>query len=310
MSLIRKPAELEIQPTIQALIYGQAGTGKTTLALSAPAPLLLDFDNGVSRVNPGHRTDTVQIKSYQDCLDVLQEDLSAYKSIVVDTGGKLLDFMGDWLIKKNSKLGKANGTLSLQGFGERKAEFRQLCKQLRMMNKHLIFVAHRDEQKQGDEYRYVPIFGGSSYADLVSDLDLVGYLEAYGRKRVITFDPTDRNDGKNTLNMPATTELPLVVDDQGAAMPNTFFTDVVIGGFERRLAEQKALNEAFGEIMEFVKANVEAVTDADTANEVSAKLQGLNHVGNSRIYASQMLRNRCNELGLKLNKEAKRYEAA
>ena len=126
---------------------------------------------------------------------------------------------------------------------------------------------------------------------------------------VLTFDPTDRNDGKNTLNMPATTELPLVVDDQGAAMPNTFFTDVVIGGFDRRLAEQKALNEAFGEVMEFVKANVEAVTDAETANEVSAKLQGLNHVGNSRIYASRMLDNRCKAIGLKLNKE-KRYEAA
>ena len=310
MTLIRRPAELEIQPTIQALIYGQAGTGKTTLALSAPAPLLLDFDNGVSRVNPGHRTDTVQIKSYQDCLDVLQEDLSSYKSIVIDTGGKLLDFMAPYIIAKNGKLGKRNGSLTQQGYGERKAEFRDLCRRFRMLNKHLIFVAHRATQKNGDEVRYVPIFGGSSYDDLVTDLDLVGYVEAYGRKRVITFDPTDKNDGKNTINMPAQVELPVVVDDKGAALPNTFFADVVIGGFERRLAEQKALNEAFGEIMEFVKANVEAVTDAGTANEVLVKLQGLNHVGNSRLYASQMLNSRCKAIGLKLNKDTKCYEAS
>ena len=39
MSLIKKPNELDVQTKIKALIYGQAGMGKTTLALSAPKPL-------------------------------------------------------------------------------------------------------------------------------------------------------------------------------------------------------------------------------------------------------------------------------
>ena len=65
MSLIKKPNELEINPYIKALIYGQAGTGKTTLALSAPKPLLFDFDGGIHRVNSAHRVDAVQIKKYQ-----------------------------------------------------------------------------------------------------------------------------------------------------------------------------------------------------------------------------------------------------
>ena len=65
MSLIKKPNELEINPFIKALIYGQAGTGKTTLALSAPKPLLFDFDGGIHRVNSAHRVDAVQIKKYQ-----------------------------------------------------------------------------------------------------------------------------------------------------------------------------------------------------------------------------------------------------
>ena len=55
MTLIRKPAELEIPQKIKALVYGQAGMGKTTLSLSAPKPLLLDFDNGTHRVNYGHQ---------------------------------------------------------------------------------------------------------------------------------------------------------------------------------------------------------------------------------------------------------------
>ena len=46
MGLIKKPNELSVKQTLSALIYGQPGMGKTTLALSAPLPLLLDFDGG------------------------------------------------------------------------------------------------------------------------------------------------------------------------------------------------------------------------------------------------------------------------
>lgn len=307
-SLIKSPQEIVVNPTIQMLIYGQAGVGKTTLALSAPDPLLLDFDGGVSRVNPGHRCDTVQITDYQQALDVLNEDLSKYKTIVIDTGGKLLDYMAKWIIEKNSKLGKGNGSLTLQGFGERKGEFRTFCRRVRTLGKHIIFVAHRETQKNDDAIRYVPIFGGSSYDDLVTDLDLVGYLEAYGRKRVITFDPTDKNDGKNTINMPATVELPTVVDEAGVATDNGFIAAHVIDAFRHRLEEQARLNDLFGEAMEVVNAAIECVTDAETANEVADKLKSMEHVGNSKIYASRLLRDKANELQLTFNKEAGRYE--
>ena len=95
MSLIRKSTELTIPSTVKMMIYGQAGMGKSTLALSAPAPLLLDFDNGVKRINISHLDgiDTVQVSSWQDVQQVLQEDLSAYKTIVVDTIGKMMDFI-------------------------------------------------------------------------------------------------------------------------------------------------------------------------------------------------------------------------
>ena len=50
MGLIKKPNELTVKNALSALIYGQPGMGKTTLALSSPQPLLLDFDGGVHRV--------------------------------------------------------------------------------------------------------------------------------------------------------------------------------------------------------------------------------------------------------------------
>ena len=54
MSLIKKSNELVIPTTVKMMIYGQAGMGKSTVALSAPKPLLLDFDNGVKRMNMAH----------------------------------------------------------------------------------------------------------------------------------------------------------------------------------------------------------------------------------------------------------------
>ena len=61
MSLIKKSNEIKVVKNIKIMIYGQAGMGKSTLALSAPRPLLLDFDNGVKRVNTNHLGDQVGI---------------------------------------------------------------------------------------------------------------------------------------------------------------------------------------------------------------------------------------------------------
>lgn len=77
MSLIRKSNQLEIPSTVKMMIYGQAGMGKSTVALSAPKPLLLDFDNGVKRMNMAHleSVDTVQVTSWTDVQQVLQESV-------------------------------------------------------------------------------------------------------------------------------------------------------------------------------------------------------------------------------------------
>ena len=73
MSLIKKSNELVIPTTVKMMIYGQAGMGKSTVALSAPKPLLLDFDNGVKRMNMAHleNIDTVQVTSWSDVQQVI-----------------------------------------------------------------------------------------------------------------------------------------------------------------------------------------------------------------------------------------------
>lgn len=307
MTLIRKPSELSVQTKIKALIYGQAGTGKSTLALSAPKPLMLDFDGGVHRVNYSHQTPTVQISSWENCEDVLKEDLKDYDSLIIDTGGRMLDYMADYIVRKNSKMGRSNGALTLQGYGERKGMFRQFCRQIMLMNKHLIFVAHRDTQKINEDFRYVPLFGGSSYDDLVTDLDLVGYLEAVGKKRVITFDPSDRNDGKNTCNLPTVIDLPIVVDAAGNGLPNTFLTDSVIKPYIANLEARKQNASKYDEVIKELKNAIELITDEVSANDFIDRIDAFTHTGNSKAVSGKLLAEKAKKLGLIFNK-SKRYE--
>jgi hypothetical protein len=307
MTLIKRPSELTIQTKIKALIYGQAGTGKSTLALSAPKVLMLDFDGGVHRVNYSHQGATVQITSWEDCENVLKEDLSEFESLVIDTGGKMLDYMAEYIVRKNSKMGRSNGALTLQGYGERKGMFRQFCRQIMIMNKHLIFVAHRDTQKINEDYRYVPLFGGSSYDDLVTDLDLVGYLEAVGKKRVITFDPSDRNDGKNTCNLPVAIELPIVVDASGTGLANIFLTDHVIRPYIANLEARKQSASKYDAVIKEIKDAIELITDEVSANDFIDRIDAFDHSSNSKAASGKLLGEKARSLGLKLNK-SKKYE--
>lgn len=309
MSLIKKANELNVQTRIKMLIYGQAGMGKTTLALSAPRPLLIDFDNGVNRVNYAHIKDTVQIESYYDLLAVLNnEDLSPFDTIVIDTGGKMLDAMATYIIANNPKLGRSNGMLTQQGYGQRKAEFTALLRLLYSKKKDVVFVAHRKSVNDNDETRYVPLFGGSNYDDLVTELDLVGYLEANGRKRTITFDPTSRNDGKNTCNLPPVMEIPVIVDTNGNAVgENNFLAETVFTMYRNRLIERSVEGKAYRALMDDLDSKIEQISNAEGANAFVASINSYNHIGNSKSIAAKKFQSKCNSLGLIYNKNEKVY---
>lgn len=302
MTLIRKPAELEIPQKIKALVYGQAGMGKTTLSLSAPKPLLLDFDNGIHRVNYGHQTDTVQIHNWKEALDVLAEDLSAYETIVVDTIGKMLDYIITFVCPV--------GNPRIQDWGKINQEFSSFTRTAAALNKNIIYVAHRDVRKEGDDNVFVPALREKSYTAIVTELDLLGYVEAKGTTRTITFNPTSRNDGKNTCNLPGLMNIPTVVDAQGKALSNTFFQTQIIAPYVANLGQRLEAAKAYESVMIELKEAIELITDELSANEFISKIDKYDHVGNSKAIAGGVLNLKAMELGLKFNKDTKKYEPA
>lgn len=308
MSKIRKPHELNVVTTLKCLIYGQPGLGKTTFALSAPNPVLLDFDNGVHRVNPEHQKDTLQIESWQDCLDELRAGtLNAYQTIVIDTAGKMLDYMAAWLIARNPKLGRSNGALTLQGYGERKGEFSSFVKTLSTMGKHVIFIAHEKEEKDNDISYKRPEIGGSSGNDLYKELDLIGYMEAIGKKRTVSFLPQEKYYAKNACGLNETIELPELKE----GVTNDFFDKNIIQLYQKSLAERKEKVAEYNNLIAMIESKVDAITDAETANEVIEWAINFNgHIWGSKVVTSQKIKDKATELGLKLNTKSKKYENA
>lgn len=255
MGLIKKRNELDVNVRLKMLIYGQSGMGKTTLSLSSPKPLLIDCDGGINRVDYDFIKDTVQVDKYDDVLDLLNnEDLSAYETLVFDTGGKLLDLMADYIIKRDPKKSKRNGSLTLDGYGERKREFSALMKLACQKKKHIVFVAHRQSEKNGDVTKYVPLFGGSNYDSLATELDLIGYLVADDRKRTITFDPTSESEGKNTCNIPSVMEVPNLKDANGNVVgENNFLEENIFKAYRERLIERSVEGESYKKLIEQIK---------------------------------------------------------
>lgn len=304
MTLIRKPHEIQVQDKVKCLIYGQAGTGKTTMALSAPKPLLLDFDGGASRLNVAHRADTVQIQSWSDCEDVMKENLSAYDTIVVDTIGKMLDFIITDVCKGRVP--------QINNWGTINNVFTSFCRQLHSLNKNIIFIAHRDNRKEGDKNVFIPAIREKSYNAIVTELDLMGYIESRNDQREITFDFSDRNDGKNTCNLPRFIAIPTIVDNKGnATAKNDFIERVIINPFVNRLKSRNEEVAAYTQAVEEIKEQIEDINDADSANDFMERVikdKSYPHVGTSAVFARKMFSTKVKSLKLNFNSDTQSYE--
>lgn len=278
---IVKANQLSIPRTMKMMLYGQPGMGKTTLALSAPKPLLLDFDNGVQRVRRAYLegVDIVQITSWRDIeelLDPLQTDLSPYETIVVDTVGKMLDYI------ITRVCGMRNPRI--QDWSDINQRFKGFERQMGQLGKNIIYIAHRDTRKVQESEMFVPSLRESNYKDIIANIDLLGYVEMETSKdqniRTITFDPSSYNEGKNTCGLPAKMVIPDITDK------NDFLTTKVINPYFERIAKEYAQYDETKRVL----AEIEAATDIDTINAIVR----------NNLQASAEIRNAVYNRGLQL----------
>ena len=305
MSLLTQPSELKHNQPISCLIYGQPGTGKTTLALSADKPVLIDLDRGLYRVEKRFQCPSLQVENYQQILDLLKSgELAPFNTIVIDTLGKLVDRMGDYVARQNPKFKQGDGTLSMKAWGAIKVQFTALVKQIFNSNKSVIFVAHEKEDKD-DDIRFVrPDVSGSSGKDIVKELDLMGYMEMKGNKRTVSFTPNEKYYAKNALNLPPVIEVPKT------ASGNTFFQDKIVAAVAEKRRQEAELLADYESLKNIIETKVGEIKDIAGLNEIYGEIRGLQVIWDSQFFANKLLKEKSVELKAKYSKETGKFEVA
>lgn len=313
MGLFKKPSELEFVTTIKMLIYGQPGTGKSSMALSAPNPVMFDFDGGIQRVNVAFQCPTLQVKKWEDAISAIEELKSGEddcKTIIIDTAGKMLDFMSDYIMRNDSKMKMRDGSLSLKGYGARKVMFQNFLREVSMMGKHIVFVAHEREDKDGDTRIVRPEIGGSSAGDLMKELDLVGYVQVIGQDRTVYWTPQEKFYAKNSCNLPAWQKIPVIVDDKGNVTQKNDTLQRVFAYYEANIRKIEETRRRYNQLLESIEESIAQVSDAESANEIAKTIADTEIIWDSKVRAREMFRAKAQELKLKYNANTKEYAPA
>lgn len=312
MSVFKKPSELVYNSTIKALVYGQPGLGKSTLALSSPNPVLFDFDGGVQRVNGAFQCPTLPVCNWEEVLVGLEEletTPNDYHTIVIDTAGKMLDFMSAYITKQDPKMAMRDGSLSLKGYGARKVMFVNFLKRVSMMGKHVIFVAHEREEKDGEIRIVRPEIGGSSQGDLIKELDLVGYMQAIGSERTISWTPQEKFYAKNTCNLPSMQKIPVIIDQQGKIIGSNNFLTNIFSSYDEYLKQEASIRKEYDSLLKEIEDEVSCIADADMANAYIETMKTKKQIWDSNAHAKALISKKCKDLGLAFNKNTKKYDA-
>ncbi len=265
----------------------------------------------MNRINLSHLegVDIVQVTKWEEIKQLLAspQDLAPYQTIVPDTVGKLLDCIITY------KCGLRQPRV--QDWSGINAEFLWFTKQLASLNKHIIFIAHRDTRKEGDRTVFIPLLREKTYNTIVTDLDLLGYLEMVSekgvQKRILTFDPTDRSEGKNTCLMPAQLNVTTIVDKQGRpTAANDFIQREVITRYNAMLSQKHELQKAYKNVVADLSSRIETIANAEQANEFTKYIATVQHVGSSKDEGRRLFAAKVKELGLTFDTETKLYSDA
>ena len=306
--MIKKPSEIvNVENKFRVLIAGHPGIGKTTLGLSAPKPLLIDVDFGINRVMASARKDFIQPESYEELLNDLKGDLSDYETIVVDTGGKLLDLMKNYVIKNDIKNAKKDGSLSLQGYGAVGREFSRFMNYIYYeLRKHCVIIFHAVEEKQDEETKLRILVEGSTKNTVWQNIELGGFIEMRGDKKIIGFSNCERYFAKSSFGIKGLYPIP----ELNETTKNDFLTQL----FEKANNNIKEESKVFElERAEYERVMTEYVPliqnmTPETIEEVAEKLKVAEHKLTSQKELKSRFSEKLKDLNMAYNKETGKYE--
>ena len=295
------------------LIYGSPNIGKTTLAMTAPNPLLIDLEHGYKRTSPAHRCQVSwptnpNMHPYEEIkADV--ENADAYETIIFDTGAALIQLMKDWAAKKKGTVLR-NGEFDMRrGFGVVNAEFESLTSYIKnVLKKNIIYLFHPVESQDNAGNSYIRLMCEGKVKNTVwNSCDFGAYYQYIGNKRTLCFQQTDEYFTKHCHRIDQNLTVPEFPADRRSA----FLTDEVFSKAHANIEEENkfyaAEKEQYKLVMDSAKQMIETITDAESATRVCKDILALKHALTSKKECSNMLKQKASSLGLRYNKSTDSY---
>jgi len=303
---IRKPEERDYSgENIVMIITGMPGTGKSTLALSAPDAVMIDVDNGMKRVSPAHRKDSTDAKTYEELLADVRAMEGRYKTVILDTGGALIEMLKDWAARTEKDATRKNGGFSQQGYGFVKTEFLRLSAELRRKF-NVIFVFHEVKEKQDEGIFYDIVCEGSAKTMVWQPADLGAHLHIINGERWLGFTPTASYNAKAAYGIKGLIKVPELAPGD----PNDFLARLFAQVRANLAAESEAFalqKEAYEAAMARAREIVDGADSPDAFMAAGKEIRALSHALTSEKEALAMLTSHIAGLGYRWDKDAKAY---
>ena len=234
-------------------------------------------------------------------------DLSDYETIVIDTGGKLLDLMKAYVIRQDIKNAKKDGSLSLQGYGAVGREFTRFMDHIYYdLRKHCVIIFHAVEEKQDEDTKLRILVEGSTKNTVWQNIELGGFIEMRGDKKTIGFSNCERYFAKSSFGIKGLYNIPELNENT----PNEFLTRLFEQANKNIQDESKIFEQEkkeYQEVMNKYIPIIERMT-TETVEEVLEKLKSAEHKLTSKKELSARFLEKIKELNLKFNKETGKYE--
>ncbi len=134
-----------------ALLYGGEGSGKTTLAATAPGDILIaNVEGGTASVRSFPGVYTTKVTNANEVLDVgravaFNKEYKNINTLVVDSLTELVEYDLKFLVKQSKKKSKdrkrSDDDRYLEDYGRMTTRIRRVVRELRDMPIHVIFTA-------------------------------------------------------------------------------------------------------------------------------------------------------------------------
>lgn len=209
----------EVANSVNMLLYGDSGVGKTVFAGSGrdfgKNDLIIDIEGGtLSAARSKSQANVLPAYDYDSFLDIveaIEEDPDRFEWVVVDSITKLQDIIWDKIMSEAVAKNPSRSPYKreLQEWGEAQARLKDLVERLKNSDANVLFIALADSEldEDGNTIRVPAIHGGQGkvQAWVSAQMDVVAYIRVLSNGdstfRAIHFNKSPEYYAKDRLRL-------------------------------------------------------------------------------------------------------------